>query len=97
MEFDIKGFHYYIRTIDGQRFLTLHRKMEFEVNSSLSGLIYVPKSTGKPRHHPWKFIERVVKRYSEIVSLHPGDYRDISANASYLLTLIDSFLNQRVN
>lgn len=95
MEFNIKDFLSFVNTIRGQKFRTLYRNLEFEVNTSITGLIYTPASTGIPRNHSRKFIERVAKRFSEIESFHPGDYKDISVNASYLLTLINFYLIMR--
>lgn len=94
MELDIKEFLSFLKTLDGQPFRTLHRKLLFEVNVVPSGLYYTPKSSGTPRIQQWKFIERVALRFKETESFHPGDYQDISVNASYLLTLIDVYLRK---
>lgn len=95
MELDIKDFLSFLKTLDRQSFRTLHRKLLFEVNVVPSGLYYTPKSSGTPRIQQWKFIERVALRFKETESLHPGDYQDITVNASYLLTLIDFYLNHQ--
>jgi hypothetical protein len=95
MEMNIRDFLYFIKTLDCQSFKTLHRKLEFDVHVLTSGMCYTPVSTGKSRSQTWKFVERVAMRFSEIGSFHPGDYVGISVNASYLLTLIDYYLNHK--
>ena len=43
------------------------------------------ETTGIPRLHTRKFMERILWRRSEAGCLRPGDYWDLSANASYFL------------
>jgi hypothetical protein len=94
MKIKYDDFRSFINTINGQSFHTLYRKVAFDVHVDQSGLKYTPASSGKPRIQKWKFIERVVLRYEETGSIQPSDYQDITANASYLLTLINHYLNK---
>jgi len=92
MQIDRVNFESFIRTLDSRSFVTLHRKAPFKVNVIPSGLLYTPLSTGKPRIQEWQYIDRVVSRFAEQGSFHPGDYHDITMNASYLLTLIYDYV-----
>ncbi len=73
---------------NGKILETLHQRKRFQVDITPKGLQYTPARTGKPRLHRWHFVERVLNRFNDINSFSPSKYLDISANASYLLTLI---------
>ena len=92
VQFSIESFTAYIKTLDNQTFTTLHRKVQFLVEVVPDGLEFTPKKTGKPRLQSWKYIDRVCKRFLDTQSLHPGDYHDLTVNASYILTLISAYL-----
>jgi len=57
------------------------------------GFHYIPESTGKARIQENRYIERVIERYNEKRSLSPGGYNDLTVNASYLLAVIEKFIN----
>jgi hypothetical protein len=63
----------------------------FRVSTYLDSIVFVPESTGIGRSDGRKAQERFVSRYSEIHSMRPGDYADVSRNASYLLALTHAF------
>lgn len=73
------------------RFKTLSGK-EFFAESMVDGIRYIPKSTGKPREHPFKYLNRVVNRFNQTGSFRPGDYVDLTVNASYTLPLISEYI-----
>lgn len=68
-----------------------HNKFLFSVDDV--GFHYIPESTGKPRIQENRYIERVIERYNEKRSLSPRDYNDLTVNASYLLAVIEKFIN----
>jgi hypothetical protein len=72
---------------NGKFLETLHKRKRFQVDITAKGLQYTPESTGKPRLNRWHVIERVLNRFNDIQSFSPSKYLDISANATYLLTL----------
>ena len=50
--------------------------------------VFVPESTGLGRSDGRKAAERFLSRYNDTGSLHPGDYSDVTRNASYFIGLI---------
>lgn len=89
---DLENFRSFANTLDGQSFVTLHRKAPFNVHLLPLGLQYTPVSSGKPRIQEWKYIDQVISRFGETGSFHPRDYHDITMNASYVLTVIKKYL-----
>jgi hypothetical protein len=85
---------YIKRNLIGRKIKTLARQKVFTVKVSSNGLIYTPNSTGKPRPHGQKFVERFLERYNITRSLSPSNYTDISVNASYLLAIIERMTTQ---
>lgn len=79
-----------VRALDGHVLVTLHRRERFSLRIPLdgSGVEFTPLSTGKVRHQSWNYIERVLEMYSRTKSLHPGDYKDVTANASCTLAVM---------
>lgn len=68
-----------------------HKKFFFYVDDE--GFHYIPESTKKPRIQEDRYIDRVLERYNKIRSLSPRDYNDLTVNASYLLAVIEKYLN----
>jgi hypothetical protein len=83
---------------DGQQFATLYRgiRFMFRILPAEQGVEYTPASTGRARRETWRRIESVIERFNSIRSVHPGDYSDVTQNASYLLTLIRLRLRERI-
>jgi hypothetical protein len=54
-----------------------------------SEIFFTPASSGWGQTDGRKAHERFVERYNEIGSPRPGDYGDVTRNASYLLCLLD--------
>jgi len=77
----------YVKGIEGKPLYTLARRRKFTARCGDDGLEYIPTSTGKPRRESRSVVERVLERYNRTGSLSPGDYQDITANASYLMAL----------
>jgi hypothetical protein len=73
--------------LDGQRLETLHRRKPFRLQVEDKGFRYTPES-GKSRLQQWKYIQNVLDRFNEIRSFSPGDYKNLTMNAAYLLVII---------
>lgn len=82
----------FAKRFDGKHLRTLHECKTFDVRFQADVLIFTPRSTGKDRPHERPYIENVCAQFSETNSLHPGDYRDGTYNASYTLALIAAYL-----
>lgn len=68
-----------------------HSKFLFYVDDE--GFHYIPESTKKPRIQENRYIDRVIERYNERRTLSPRDYNDLTVNASYLLAVIQKYIN----
>lgn len=84
----------FAKTLEGQRLETLTRKKGFRVLVTKIGMDYTPESTGKARHQYKKVIRDICDRFSETNSYAGSEYRSFTANASYVLALIDKYTNQ---
>jgi hypothetical protein len=71
----------------GQRLETV-RGTKFTVGVYMDCPVFVPESTGLGRSDGRKAAERFLVRYNDTGSLHPGDYSDVTRNASYFIGLI---------
>jgi hypothetical protein len=83
----------YARTIDKRELFTKKQKKKFLFNIDEKGFYFTPFSTGLPRFEGYPNIARFLDRYNENKSLMPIDYQDINVNASYLLVMIENYLN----
>jgi len=86
----------FVKKAEKKKFKTLARGYEFLAKSAKGGICYIPNSTGKSRKHSFKYLDRVVKRFNGTGSFRPKDYVDITANASYTLTLINEHLKEKI-
>ena len=73
---------------------TLHKKHPFTARAAEDGLEYLPQ-TENPRSHPRKHLDAVCQEFSRSNSFHPGDYVEITMNASYTLAVIRAYLDSR--
>ena len=60
----------------------------FTVGTYLDSLVFTPISSGRGQSDGRKAAERFLARFNETGSLRPGDYADVSRNASYLVGLM---------
>ena len=68
-----------LETVTGRRFTVgVYRDCPF----------FTPESSGWGQSDGRKPAERFVERYNEIGSLRPGDYADVTRNASYYVGLL---------
>ncbi len=84
-------------SLEGQEIHTSTRKAAFSVEVDGEKLIFTPASTKEPRLEYRNSIEQVLVRFNQTRSLAPGNYQDITGNASYLLTLIELLLDDRAS
>ena len=78
---------------DGQTFVTRFRARRFSLRVPQEGFEYTPEYSGTPRMQQWRWIERIPNRFNETQSPHPADYRDITVNASYILSILGAYLD----
>jgi hypothetical protein len=79
-----------------QELLALARRREGETLETVTGKkftvgvyldcpFFTPASSGRGQSDGRKAAERFLARFNEIGSLHPGDYADVTRNASYFI------------
>ncbi|HET8777493.1 MAG TPA: hypothetical protein VFN76_07515 [Candidatus Limnocylindria bacterium] len=76
------------RRLEGRRLETVTGK-GFTVGIARTGeLFFTPESSGYGQSDGRKAAERFVERYNETGSLRPGDYADVTRNASYFIGML---------
>jgi hypothetical protein len=75
------------RRCEGKTLETVTGK-RFRVGVYLDCPFFTPASSGRGQSDGRKAAERFLARYNEIGSLRPGDYADVTRNASYFVGLI---------
>ena len=75
------------RRYEGQTLETITGK-QFEVGIYMDCPVFTPLSSGLGQSDGRKAAERFVARYNETGSLRPGDYGDVTRNASYYVGLL---------
>lgn len=85
----------YASKLEGQRLTTAGGRATFAVHVSLRGLEVTPESSAIPRIVTRETIQLVIEQYNRSRSLLPGQYQSITFDASYLLSIIDHYLEER--
>jgi hypothetical protein len=75
------------RRCEGETFETVTGK-RFTVGIYIDCPFFTPAATGRGQSDGRKAAERFLERYNQIGSLRPGDYADVTRNASYFIGLI---------
>jgi hypothetical protein len=75
------------RRCEGETLETVTGK-EFRVGVYLDCPFFTPASTGRGQSDGRKAAERFLARFNQTGSLRPGDYGDVTRNASYFIGLI---------
>jgi hypothetical protein len=75
------------RRLEGRQLETVTGK-RFTVGTYLDTPYFTPASTGRGQSDGRKAAERFLDRYTRTGSLRPGDYADVTRNASYLIGLL---------
>ncbi len=92
---DLNDFKAYVKTLEGKRLETKARGKVFTVEVGPSGFRYTPQSTGTPRTNTYKAVQNVFERFQSLQSFQPGDYHDLTVNASYLLAILEMYLAKK--
>ena len=76
------------RRLEGETLETVTGKA-FTVGIARTGdVFFTPASSGYGQSDGRKATERFLARYNETGSMRPGDYGDVSRNASYLIGML---------
>jgi hypothetical protein len=75
------------RRFEGRTLRTVTGR-EFRVGIYRDCPVFTPDSSGYGQSDGRKAAEAFVARYNEIRSLRPGDYADVTRNASYFVGLL---------
>ena len=75
------------RRFEGETLETVTGK-PFTVGVALECPFFTPASSGYGQSDGRKAAEKFLSRYNEICSLRPGDYADVTRNASYYVALV---------
>jgi hypothetical protein len=75
------------RRLEGKKLETVTGK-KFTVGVYLDCPYFTPASTGRGQSDGRKAAERFLDRYNQTGSLRPGDYADVTRNASYFVGLL---------
>ena len=75
------------RSLEGKKLETVTGK-KFTVGVYLDCPFFTPESSGYGQSDGRKAGERFLARYNKLGSLRPGDYADITRNASYYVALV---------
>ncbi len=75
------------RAAEGQELETVTGR-RFTVGIYRDGLFFTPASSGYGQADGRRAAERFVERFNETGSMRPGDYGDVTRNASYLIGLL---------
>jgi hypothetical protein len=68
--------------------LTTVTGLAFTVGTYRDSLVFTPASSGIGQSDGRKAAERFLARFNRTGSLRPGDYSDVTRNASYLIGLL---------
>ena len=81
------------RRLEGKELETVTGK-KFTVGVYLDCPFFTPQSSGRGQSDGRKAAERFLARYNETGSLRPGDYADVTRNASYFVGLLQHASDQ---
>lgn len=79
--------------LEGKEHETVTGK-KFTVGVYLDCPFFTPQSSGRGQSDGRKAAERFLARYNETGSLRPGDYADVTRNASYFVGLLQHASDQ---
>lgn len=90
---DFNSFMTFCKGLEGQTLPTVGKRAQFVLSLVENDCLhYIVESTGKYRYARSPYLENVLNRHARTRSLRPCDYRDITVNASYTLSLIKLYL-----
>jgi hypothetical protein len=74
--------------LDGKVLATHAQGKQFRFRILPTGLEYTPSATDRPRRQDWKHVAAVLDRFNKTGSFEPGQYQDVTYNASYVLAVL---------
>jgi hypothetical protein len=77
----------FARSLEGHTLTTLHRKRQFKV-AVIGANLEITPTTGTLRRTDRAHIEALLKHLAKTGSFQPGQYHDVTFNASYVLALV---------
>jgi hypothetical protein len=86
----------FVHTLEGKTLFTSARKKPFTVAVTPTGFEYTPVSSGTPRTNGYKYIQGVLDHFHGVQSFQPGQYVDITRNASYLMTILEMYFSATI-
>lgn len=81
-ELDANTLIRFASSLKGRVVQTAGGRAEFSVEVTPDGLEYYPTSSGKRRFQEKFVVERILTHYAKTASMSPGDYREITWDAS---------------
>jgi hypothetical protein len=81
----------FVKRSNKKTYMTPFRNKEFSVEVASYGILYTPHSTSKTRKQSMNYIEKIIEEFNQTGSFNPTDYKHITANSSYTLTLISEY------
>jgi hypothetical protein len=84
----------FARTLSGETLATAQRGARFTIQVAGDGLTVTPASSGAARPITQAELERVLDQFAASGSFAPGNYLQVSVNSSYLLTIIQRYIEQ---
>jgi len=86
----------FCKSLAGQEIGTIGGRAKFMVKVIEDGLEFTPLSSGEPRFHNGKYVDRVLDTFEKSQSFKPSNHR-YTYHASYHLALIKKYLDDRRN
>ncbi|MBI2850078.1 MAG: hypothetical protein HYX80_03435 [Chloroflexi bacterium] len=95
MAVSVSSFMTFCKTLVGTTLPTAGGRANFELSKVTDETVYyTPLSTGKERGVKKRYLHPVLDRYARTGSLKPGDYQNITVNASYTVAIIKLYLER---
>ncbi len=91
---EIEKLKSFVQTLRGETLRTIDQEKAFTVEVTRRGFEYTPASSGKPRTNDYRTIERVIGHFHHIQRYEPGQYHDMTRNASYLMAIIKRYFDR---
>jgi hypothetical protein len=94
---EIHNFIEWCRNLSGTEITTRSGRSKFIMNVLQNGLEFKPLSSMKPRICTERYVKLILHHFAKTKSFKTSDYRNITANSSYMLTLIDLYMKIKAN
>lgn len=88
-------FFTFARKQEGEVLHTAEAGLPYAVRSDRDRLTFTPAASGKPRLENETSVCSVLTKFATSHSVQPSDYSKLSANAPYIVPLVEAFFAQR--